>query len=81
MNSNAMYQQQILEELQNIPEKHTKALLRMIRDYKLNVISSNSQKQATPLYGIWKNKISDDIDEPLKEIREGWKKRLENVDV
>jgi len=81
MNANSEYRQQILIELQDIPEEHIQELLRMIRDYKLGVLSANTQKEVTPLYGIWKNKISDDIEEPLKEIRQDWKKRLENVNV
>ena len=80
MNVNFMYRQQILAELQEIPEGHIQKLLRMIRDYKLDVLSENTKKKVTPLYGIWKNKISDDIEEPLEEIREDWKKRLGNVD-
>lgn len=81
MNANCRYQQQILAELQDIPEEHIQELLRMIRDYKLGVLSANTQKEVTSLYGIWENKISDDIEEPLKEIREDWTKRLENVNV
>ncbi len=79
MNANSEYRQQILAELQNIPEEHIQELLRMIRNYKLSVLSANTQKEVTSLYGIWKNRISDDIEEPLKEIREDWKKRLEDV--
>ena len=81
MNANSEYRQQILAELQDIPEEHIQELLSMIRDYKLDVLSAYTQKEVTSLYGIWKNKISDDIEEPLKEIREEWKKQLEDMNV
>jgi len=81
MNGNSAYQQQILTELQDISEEHIQKLLRMIRDYKLNVLSASTQREVTSLYGIWKNRISDDIEEPLKEIREDWKNRLEDINV
>jgi hypothetical protein len=81
MNAHLEYQQKILEELQDISEEHFQELLKIIRDYKMSVFSANKQKKVISLYGIWKGKISNDIEEPLREIREDWKKRLENVNV
>ena len=79
MNNGSIYQQQILAELQDVSEEHLQELLKMIRDYKISVLSDKKQKEVTSLYGIWKGKISDDIEEPLRQIREEWKKRLENT--
>ena len=79
MNNDSIYQQRILAELQDISEEHLQELLKMIRDYKMSVLPDKRQKEVTPLYGIWKGKISDDIEEPLRQIREEWKKRLENT--
>ena len=79
MNNGSIYQQQILAELQDVSEEHLQELLKMIRDYKMSVLSDKRQKEVTSLYGIWEGKISDDIEEPLRQIREEWKKRLENT--
>jgi hypothetical protein len=79
MNADSEYQQQILAELQDVSEEHLQKLLGMIRDYKMSILSGETRKRVKPLYGIWRNKISDDIECPLKEIREGWKKRLGKV--
>jgi hypothetical protein len=79
MNADSEYQQQILVELQDVSEEHLQKLLKMIRDYKMSVLSAETRKEVKSLYGIWRNKISDDIERPLKEMREGWKKRLEKV--
>ena len=81
MNINSEYQQQILAELQDISKEHLQELLKMIRDYKSGMLSAKTQKQVISLYGVWKDKISDDIEEPLQEIRTTWKKRLEDVNV
>jgi len=79
MDADSEYQQQILAELQDVSEEHLQKLLRMIRDYKMSVLPAETRKEVRSLYGIWKNKISDDIEGPLKEIRENWKKRLEKA--
>jgi len=55
MNAHSEYHQQILAELQDISEEHLQGLLKMIRDYKSGVLSAKTQKQVTPLYGIWKD--------------------------
>ena len=79
MNADSEYQQQILTELQDVSEEHLQRLLEMIRNYKMSVLSAETSKEVKPLYGVWKNKISDDIEGTLKEIRENWKKRLEKA--
>ncbi len=82
MNAHSEYHQQILAELQDLSEEQQlRELLKMIRDYKLGTLSAKPEKKAISLYGIWKDKISDDIDEPLQEIRTAWKKRFGDMNV
>ena len=81
MSVHSEYQQQILAELQAISEEQLQELLKIIRDYKLGTLSAKTEKKVTSLYGIWKDKISDDIEEPLQEIRTAWKKRLGDMNV
>jgi hypothetical protein len=45
----------------------------------MSMLSDKKQKEVTSLYGIWEGKISDDIEEPLRQIREEWKRRLGNT--
>ncbi|MBX3294688.1 MAG: hypothetical protein KF762_03065 [Acidobacteria bacterium] len=70
-----------LQEITKLAEQLTPAEQLELVEHLAHRLRSNTRANSKPknLYGAWKNKFPDDIDivSDLREIRDGWKQKLD----
>ena len=70
-----------LQEITKLAEQLTPAEQLELVEHLAHRLRSNTRSNSKPkdLYGTWRNKFPDDIDliSDLREIRDGWKQKLD----